>query len=330
MKNKDLKTFAIISLGWLGDTLLNAALCQDIKKNYPDSKVIFIASKPFVEIAKGVEGVDEAFYYDKKDEHKGIFGVFKFAKNFPYKNKIDCAIITHAQERSILLGSALGAKIKIAAPKKGLNPINCLISHKFRYTEEEIRNTYKADFNSDYIKLIGAKPRLSEVKFNIPSEYEEKTNQNLRKNGWDGSSYIVLSPLSKDEYKDWSFENIQKFVNKYEKNIVLVGTGKAEEIAKKLNAPNLIDMTNKTTIFELAQIFKNAQKTVSVDTGTMHLSYAVGTDTLCLFFKEAMVAEWAPKDGKKHKILIGKKYNSKNGVVCEKDITAEDVISALS
>lgn len=329
----NLKNFAIISLGGLGDTLLNSALCQDIKKNYPNSKIIFIASKVFFDIAQGLEGVDEAFYFDKKSEHKGLLGGFKFAKKFPYKGKIDCAIITHAQERSILLAKAIGAKIRIAIPKKGLNPVNLIITHKVNYIEEQIRTTYKADYNSDYLKLIGAKSRLSEVKFNVPNKYDEIIKTKLVQNGWDGiTPYTVISPTSKDEYRDWDVENIAKFIellNGQNIPVVFVGTEKSAKMALEIkgNYPNLnfIDLINKTTIFELAALLKMAKTTVSVDTGTMHLSYAVNTHTICLFFKESMIAEWGPMNKANCKILLGNKYLNTNEIVIEKNIEAEEV-----
>lgn len=329
---QNLKTFVVISLGWLGDTLLNSSLCQDIKKNFPDSKLYFITSKPFKEVAMGIPGVDEAFEFDKKGEHKGVFGTFKFANEFPFKNKIDCAIVTHSHERSVMLAHTIGAKKRISAKLKGFNPINMLITNKFEYSEEEIRTTYKGDFNSDYLKVLNAKSRLSKVKFNVPVEFKEKIREKLKTSGLnENERYIVLSPTSKDEYKDWTADNVAKFINSSPLNVVLIGTQKASDMAKELSDCNFIDLTSQTTIFELAALMKNAAATVSVDTGTMHISYAVETPTICLFFKESMINEWCPVKNPNITIVQGEKFFDKeaNKTVTVTDIKTEQVLSVL-
>ena len=111
------KIFLVINLSYLGDVLVTNALCQNIKLNYPDSKVVFMVNKPFYEAALNQECVDDVIYYDKKNEHKGILGFFKFLFNCPYKNKIDTTIILYANDRGIVLSYLLGSKIRISSSK---------------------------------------------------------------------------------------------------------------------------------------------------------------------------------------------------------------------
>ena len=77
------KTFLIINLSFLGDIILTNALCQNLKINYPDSKIIYIVNKPFYEAAYYQNGVDEVYEFDKRGKNKGLFGLIKFIKHFP-------------------------------------------------------------------------------------------------------------------------------------------------------------------------------------------------------------------------------------------------------
>ena len=56
-----INTFAVINLGWMGNILLSSVLCQDIKKNYPNSKIIFIAPESLCEVAKGIRRSGRGF-----------------------------------------------------------------------------------------------------------------------------------------------------------------------------------------------------------------------------------------------------------------------------
>ncbi len=300
LNNKALKTFVVINLGWLGDTLLTASLCKDIKLNYPESKVIFIASKPFEEIAKGMDGVDEVFTFDKKNKHKGLFGTLKFAKNFPYKNKVDCAFIVHSHERSVLLGIAIGAKIKISAPLKK-SPLNLFITHKVKFTEEKIRNTYKADFNAEYLSILTGKAPQSKMSYSYPQEYDEKIKRILEEQGYSENKIIGICPVAKDDWRSFTPEFTAKFIEICNENSIktmLVGAGKSADFAKevkKITNVEFLDLTNKTTIFELSAFINACSVFLSVDTGPMHIAYSIGQKTVCAFYKKSMIEEWGPK-----------------------------------
>ncbi len=304
----DFKIFVVINLGWLGDTLLTGKLCSDIKINYPNSKIVFVASKPFEEVAKGLPDVDEVFGYDKKNFHKGILGVWKFAKNFPYSQKTDCAFVVHSHERSILLSWLIGAKIRISAPLKN-SPLNFLITNKIKYTEHMIRNTYKADFNASYLSVLTGKKTNSTMKFSYPNKYDLHVQNELAKENLCGKKIIGICPLAKDNWRSLSPEIVAKFIEICESNSVktmIVGAGKASDFVAKIKTltnVQFLDLTNKTTIFELAAFINSCCVFLSVDTGPMHISYSLGQKTVCVFFNKDMIEEWGPKSFNNAKIL---------------------------
>ena len=98
MKNLNGKTIAVISLGWLGDTIINEMLCCNIKKLYPDSRLVLIVSKTFEDLGK-IMTCDKCYSYDKSNEHKGVTGLFKLVKQIKKQEKIHTAILTHTHEQ---------------------------------------------------------------------------------------------------------------------------------------------------------------------------------------------------------------------------------------
>lgn len=318
------KNFVIIALGFLGDTLLVEPLCRNLKNNYPNSKIIFIANKPFVDIAKGFETVDKVYAYDKKKNHKGFVGYLKFKKEFTEKN-IDTAIITHPHERSILVAKMTGAKNIISLPAKK-SPLNIFVNKKRRFITEELRKTYKAEYNNGYLNSFCSFE-------NFPVQYKrfDINEKEILEKFKLPQNYIVLSPISKDLVKDWDYENIKKFVLNANKTVVLVGTDKAKTIADNLKAENIdfIDLTLQTNITELGAIIKNSDACVSVDTGTFHFSYAQNVPTIGLFFNEKMVKEWAPSELKFVQVHIGEKELKNREVICHKNIDSVEIIKSL-
>ena len=88
------KVFLVFNTACFGDVLLCNTLCQNIKRIYPNSKVVMIVNKPFLEAAKYQKDVDDVVVFDKNGEHKGIKGILKFIADFPYKKPF-CSFITY-------------------------------------------------------------------------------------------------------------------------------------------------------------------------------------------------------------------------------------------
>ncbi len=319
---KQNKIFAIISLGFLGDTILTEPIYKNLRKKYNDCKIITITNKLFEEVPLGFEDNDEIFAYDKNNIHKGLKGYYKFRKEFKYTNKIDYAIITHPHERSVILAKFIGAKNIISLDKCGI--FNFFINKKIKYIEDEIRKTYKAEYNLNYLKHI-----CDEIKYKEVTYKRNDINYSLIKNKFSlPEKYIVLAPTSKDLIKDWDYQNIKEFITKIPSKVVLVGTEKAEKIAKELEKESVkfINLCNKTTISELGAIIHEAEYCISVDSGPFHFAYSQGIKTIGLFFNKDFEKEWAPKNLAYVKTLIGEKLEEGKEIKYVKNISAKDVI----
>ena len=108
---------------------------------------------------------------------------------------------------------------------------------------------------------------------------------------------------------------IKKF-NSENKQVVFVGKGnKSAKQAEDLKEQGCLfeDLTNNTTIPELSAVIKGAEYVISIDTGTMHLAYAVGTPIIAVFYEPDFVKRWAPNP---------KIYKS---ITIDSDQTAENI-----
>jgi len=114
------------------------------------------------------------------------------------------------------------------------------------------------------------------------------------------------------------------------------GAGEAAKIAHLV--PASVNLFGKNTLAQTAVLIKNSLLLVTMDSGLMHLAYALGTPTVSLF-GSGIQKKWAPR-GKRH-ITINKNVpcspctrfgytpQCKNSLKCIKSITVEEVVQAV-
>ena len=287
--------FVVFNTAGLGDVLLCNGLCRNIKKYFPESKLIFVTDKPFADAALYQEGVDHALYINKKN---GLKEIRNFAKQFPYLPP-DACFLTYRNERNYLISKFLKAS-------------NVICYLKTRTGKIQSRHT---NLLSLYLKHpVSDCP----IMYN-PPELTQKLKSELP----DSDKYVVFCPESKNPVKDLPLDYAIDLLNKMGKSYPVVCTGhgdKSRQYMEKLkNAGcNFIDLVDKTSIPELAAVMKNAVCTVSVDTGPAHLSYACNTPSIILFRETGPSKDWAPD-----KTLYPHTF------VFEKDVTTEHVYNTL-
>lgn len=291
------KVFLVFNTAYFGDVLLCNSLVQNIKDIFPKSKVIFVCDKNWKDVAKYQRGVDDVVVYDKKGAHKGLFGLFKFVREFKYK-KPYASIITYKNERNFFVAKLLHSKLIIMSSKSD-------------------QNVYKPFSHSQLLQqLTHKKIKNLPIKFDLPIEV---------KNPLEGEKYVTLCCITKKSIKDMPLDTAIALINeindKTDYKVVFTGTGeKAMQYATQLEQANIkfINLVNKTSILELGAVIKGCEAVISCDTGTMHYANALNIPTVAVFYENGTVPIWAPKP---------ELYNS---VVVENCQTAENIYNAMS
>lgn len=268
-------TFVIINSYFIGDILLTNSLVQNIKRLFPDSKVVSLTSPKLVDIAKYQQGVDDVIVWDRKGEHKNFINMLNFAWKFPYKDIYACFPI-YGLDRPVMLSRLLGAKY-VLAPRNGFFS-KFLRNSKYKYTPTT--GTMQSQMLS-HLKGVTKEELIDcPMKFNPPScdiKVPEK-------------DYTVLIPTTTRLSKDIPLETILEILKNFSRNkFVLLGQGeqtkKISDGIKNAGIDNIIDFTNKTNLIEAANIIKNAKCVISADTGLMHLACALGVKTVTIFYE---------------------------------------------
>lgn len=307
-----MKNILVVNTSYFGDVLLTNTLCQNIKIEYPNSWITFMVNKPFYEVAKYMQGVDAVLCYDKNGKHKGILGIFKFLQEYRqvYKNKFDIAFVLYGNERGIFISKAFGADTIISN--------NHGILHFVFLTKSVAGNEQSSvqQENASLIKGLTQKDPLDlPVKYNPPLEAISYATCLLNQFGITSEDYLVgLCATSKKIEKDIPIDTAIKVISDLSnsgKKVVLLGAGnRAAEYVTELHAQGcstFVDFTNKTSIAQLAGVIQHCKAVISVDTGTLHLTCALGIPLVALFYinDAKHLTKWAPAKYYPHVLLTG-------------------------
>lgn len=320
--NKKIKTIAVIHLGSIGDLINTSPVCIELKKKYPDAKLIYITIPISEDVASCLPGVEEVYIYDKRDRHHGL-KIFNFVFSMLSK-KVDMAVILNESFRSALLAFLLGARIRVGKDFEGRG---FLLTHKSHFPiEEQHLHVHVSEQYMRVLKPIGLYRPDYEMGYSFSKDDEHFIDKILEENNAKDSYLIGFCPKSGRDFKDWNEKEAQKFIRliseKPNHKIIIVGVQGASDFVQRLRESgfnDFVDLANKTTMAQLGAAISRCKKFVSMDSAPMHLACAVKTPVLALFFQENY-KKWSPKDLVRNKFI----YTDK------KDIKAEIVIEELA
>lgn len=314
------KVFLVICTGYFGDIILTSKLTRDIKKYYPDSKLVYICDTPYITVAQNIPGVDEVIGYNRKN-NSTFLNYLNFIFKFPYRNQIYHSFIIHQNKKSRnFLAKVLGSK-KITAWENFKN--NLFYSELLA---EDSKYSNIAYFNANMLSVLtNEKTDNNDIEFLVPKTSQQKIDTFLTGNNH--KNLVGLNPQAGDEEKCWNVAEFIKFVKILIKNgkipvitgISKDGTKYIEAIKndREISENDYLNMIDKTTFTELGALYKRCSYVISVDTGSAHMASAVGVPSLVLFFRNDSHL-WAPINTKQNSHI----YNPDN-------ITAEEVFSQM-
>lgn len=145
------------------------------------------------------------------------------------------------------------------------------------------------------------KPELPFSKQEIEKTLQKKKIQ---------TPYIVFVPFTSTPIRNWPLERFVYLAKELEKKvdlpIVIVGKSKISHRNVWKNCPNVIDLVNKTTLFEGMQIAAGAKYAVCSDTSLMHCALMGGAKTISLSCGRAkdLFVNYPASTGVKQKIFF--------------------------
>jgi ADP-heptose:LPS heptosyltransferase len=302
----------------IGDMVVSTLIFREIKKHYPDIKIIVLCGKNNVEILKYNKNVDLTYIISNN-----------FLKDLPvYINLrrqhiflgIDFYTFGICFTRLLIL-RIVSVNILIGFYKKLYNIYDLSINKDF--FNEHITKRY------EYILKIFKidNPNLSYDVFT--GDVEDSTAKKLLKNST--SKYnIVLNPFAASKHRSFSFNKMQSLISilkeKFDCSVFV--------ISNKKNRDKLLALKNNKTfiysfnsILSSASLIKYSDIVITPDTSIVHIASAFNKKTVALYLDYSKVSEkinviWGPNN--KNAVSI----SLKSGKDIE-NISNRDILNAV-
>lgn len=298
------KVFLIINTSFFGDTILTDKLCRNIKSQEPKSFIVFVANKPFVDVARYMDGVDEVWCYDKSGIHKGFKGMWRFVQEHKNRYEIEAAFIIYGNERGIVISKLLEAK-RIYSDQMKFPIKLCLENDCIDYGEL----SHVEDKNAYLYTLYSQQPMKElEMRYHVPQEAKRVVDDFLAGR----QKLIGINPVTKRVEKDLRVDMVVELVDKIHAagmTPVLLGAG-ADGVRYRDSLPErtqklLLDTVNRFTIPELGAMLERCDGIVTADTGTLHLALSLDVPVVAVYYENdpAWLAKWAPKPIYRHRLV---------------------------
>ena len=281
MTSRTFREILIIKPSSLGDIIDALPTVGAIRMRYPAARLSWLVKSEWAPVLKGHPFIDEVIAVPFA--WRAIPRLIQAVRRRPF----DLVVDLQGLLRSALLGAATGAPARIgfAAAREG--------APRF-YTDQVAvpeGTLHAVDRYREVARALGCDASRIDFGIAISEDAAAGVNRLLAEAGLSPSDpYMVIHPTARWESKKWLPARFTELADWLilEKKIPIVFVGskgereEVERIVQKMKQP-AINVAGKTTLPELAELIRGAQRFICNDSGPMHLAAAVGTPVVALF-----------------------------------------------
>jgi len=323
----------------IGDVLLSTPVIKALREKFPQAYIAMLVAPYARDIVEGNPYLDEVIIYDRDGKHKSWRRTIKFAGGLK-KKKFDLAVILHPSNRLHLVTFLAGIPFRLGYDRK----LGFLVNLRKAHTKQEGRK-HEAEYNLDLVSELGISGNPDDLFMPVRQDSERYIDDLFIKEGINPQDRILaINPGASCPSKIWPPGNFARVVEKlagpHNFKILILGgpkeIGLADKLAQEIKG-KVINLAGKTSVSQLASIFKRCSLFISNDSGPVHIASAVGVPVVSIFGRNQpglSPRRWGPL-GKSSKYLHKDAgciqclaHNCKKEFACLKAITVADVVSA--
>ncbi|MFO7768329.1 MAG: glycosyltransferase family 9 protein [bacterium] len=181
------------------------------------------------------------------------------------------------------------------------------------YGHRKGNQRHEAEYNMELLeRLLGQDMGHPQFYLPPPPEAEASVETLLEEEGVArGRPLAALHPGSRGSALAWPaehFAELARMLRAEEVQVVVTGVGEEADLTARVSgaAPGIVDLTGRTSLEQLAWLYKRCDTMVANSTGTLHLAAAVGTKVVGLYPAAEINSpkRWGPF-GPGHKVFRG-------------------------
>lgn len=289
------KKVLIIFVNAIGDFVIFTSILPDLREMYKNHEITLLGYNRWESLMTNFPYIDRYIPFDRSAFFKNPLYQYMILKNL--NNKRYDIVIYPSFSRTIMgdeLVRACRAYMAIAFDGD-LNNISLKRRDKNKeiYTKlisEESKNEKEIDHYIHFVEALGA----SKKKKRFPHLWIDNSQNRrieilLESFGiTDKDDFVVVCPGAASKNRVWNTAGYAKVCDHlYDLGFKIVMTGSTREkklgdlIQTRTEVP-IIKLIGKTSLPELATLYKRASYYIGSESGPLHISMAVGTPTICI------------------------------------------------
>ncbi|MDD5618113.1 MAG: glycosyltransferase family 9 protein, partial [Candidatus Omnitrophica bacterium] len=315
----------------LGDVLLSTPVIKNLRDNFPNAYIAMMVCSSLGDLVKGNPYLDEVILFDKRGKHGGIVNSFRFAGELKKKN-FDLALILHPRIRVHIILFLARIKERMGYDIK-FGFLNTYILKHTKHRGEK----HETEYTLDFLRELGINKFDKAMFMPVYKEAEEWAGNFLKERGASKSKVVLVHAQASCHSRLWpqDYYNrlIDDIINIYKVRVIYLGIERDDNIKE---SDNIVNITGRTSIAQLASLIKHANLLISNDSGPVHIAVALGTPVISIFGRNQpglSPRRWAHSNAKSrflHKDVgcqVCLAHDCNRGFACLKAIEPKEVLS---
>jgi len=284
----------VVSCTAIGDSLLSTPAIRATRELFPRAHITWLIKPSVAPLFSNNPHVDAFLHY-----RGGFRGIWKLLKRFQFDLVLDFhdsdegpVVMACLAEVPFILRSAL--KDHHAAP---------FLSERIPYRIE----AHVIEQRLDVLRyLLGEPERKFQTRLVLPVSPSDRLFAQKLLN-WSGLK-IGFQCRASRPFREWPLERFSTLVERLlrrfpESRIFLLGSHKDRSYLSSLERERVTNLAGLIPLRHLAGVVKELDLLVTVDTGPMHVAFAVGTPTVCLFVPSEVRHTGPYQDLERHRVI---------------------------
>ena len=247
---------------------------RELLKNNKKYKISLLTNFQFFPFFRTFNNID-LIPFDKKKQHKGIFGMFRLCKEIK-KLDLDYVVDLHSVLRTNFLRAFI--KVPFYQIDKGRGEKENLVSGKIFTQLKSTHQRYR-----DVFKKIGIS-----IDPSIKNQIDRLDISDLKSIPKNNKLLIGVAPFALHKGKEYPILQMEEVIKEINKNfnVILFGGGNKEELILDQIAgkyTNVINIANKFSLNQEMDVISNLKLMLSMDSANGHIAALMGIKVLTIW-----------------------------------------------
>ncbi len=281
------KSILVVKLSSIGDVVQALPVAGALRRRFPEAYLAWAVGPAASEVVRGNPNLSETLVVGGSKEYgPGARAVPPVSAPRRLRRALREKGFELALDMQGLFKSALIAYLSGARERIGFRNLQegAFLLNNRRVVPDR-REVHAVEGYLGFAEAVGGE--WGPPDFTIATSEEDRKRAEELLGGREGLAALI--PGARWESKRWPAERFgaaaRALGEEFGLTGVVVGGAEDGKLAERIAAAGseVVDLTGKTTLKELAEVFRRCRVTIGNDTGPLYVSFAVGTPTVTVF-----------------------------------------------